>query len=172
MQGGHTNETIPTYQQSANWTDHDTVRADGNKATNQNEEPYEELNIATGEVPGQSQISSTCCKMHRKNVIMFVAIGILFIMILIAMSVYFLKPNIKINASGWANWSSWGSCSVNIGSSCGTGTQERLRLCTASVENSGESVCPGSDRQTQNCTIDCPSSIKGTNSPLLSNFTV
>ncbi len=101
----------------------------------------------------------------------FVAMGLLLIMFVIAISVYFLMPNIKINASGWAKWSSWGSCSFNIASTCGTGTQERLRLCTASVENSGESVCPGPDRQTQNCTIDFPSSIKGTSSPLHSNST-
>ncbi len=64
--------------------------------------------------------------------------------VVIAVSVSLVMKN--DGDSGWAKWSSWGSCSV-VG--CGTGTHERLRLCK-------ESECLGPDRQTQNCTVHCP----------------
>ncbi len=75
-------------------------------------------------------------------------------MVVIAVAVTVSMQNEENSNTGWATWSSWGTCSVEA--SCGTGTQERLRLCTKSANNGKDSQCPGSDRQTQNCTIHCP----------------
>ena len=81
---------------------------------------------------------------------------VLLIVVAIAVSVTMVMQsggNDEDNDSGWAKWSSWGSCFV-VG--CGTGTQERLRLCKETADNGDESVCLGPDRQTQNCTVNCP----------------
>ncbi|NWV42606.1 HMCN1 protein, partial [Grantiella picta] len=50
-------------------------------------------------------------------------------------------------AGGWSPWGPWGPCST----SCGKGTQTRLRLCTSPAPAHGGSRCRGLDTQLQLC---------------------
>ncbi len=124
--------------------------------TNQTDEQYEQLDFSDDKSDARS--NTFHCKIDRKVVVIILAVILLLIVVVIAVSVSFAMQNSgnddSTSSNGWATWSSWGTCSVSA--SCGTGTQERLRLCTKSVNDGDDSQCPGSDRQIQNCTIHCP----------------
>ncbi|XP_071164274.1 uncharacterized protein [Mytilus edulis] len=53
----------------------------------------------------------------------------------------------------WANWGSWGTCSVT----CETGTWTRSRTCTNPAPQYSGADCPGSSGSTGSCTLPmCP----------------
>ncbi|XP_052083732.1 scavenger receptor cysteine-rich domain superfamily protein-like [Mytilus californianus] len=56
-------------------------------------------------------------------------------------------------SGNWGAWSVWSLCSA----SCGSGTQQRRRLCNSPIPSAGGSDCNGTGSQTQNCNvINCP----------------
>lgn len=63
--------------------------------------------------------------------------------------------NICFTVDGvWANWGSWGTCSVT----CETGTWTRSRTCTNPAPQYSGADCPGSSGSTGSCTLPmCPS---------------
>ncbi len=117
----------------------------------------------------RSKLRTTGCTSIQK--IVFALLGLLTVLVVTTLALVFVFRNGKSNdlsqsdglsnsdglskglsdRGGWLKWSSWGSCS----SSCGTGTQQRVRLCLSVDQN--VSTCPGQDRETQSCTvIQCP----------------
>ncbi len=121
---------------------------------NQDQTPaqYEQLDFSA--TNKETKRKPSHCKIDRKILVIIMGVIVLLIVVVIAVSVSLAMKNDgnDDNDSGWANWSSWGLCSV----SCGTGVQQRPRLCTKTADNDEESVCPGPDRETQNCTVNCP----------------
>ncbi|XP_067056576.1 coadhesin-like isoform X2 [Acropora muricata] len=54
---------------------------------------------------------------------------------------------------GWSSWGGWTPCST----SCGTGFQNRYRICTSPAPAHGGRSCPGSSSQSMSCTSrPCP----------------
>lgn len=54
----------------------------------------------------------------------------------------------------WSNWSEPSNCSV----ACGTGITTRIRACDNPAPQNGGDLCPGSDREQQECDsgVPCP----------------
>ncbi|WAR30002.1 MLP-like protein, partial [Mya arenaria] len=58
----------------------------------------------------------------------------------------------RINGQ-WAEWSSWGSCSLT----CGDGVQSRHRTCTNPSPTNGGVMCPGEENESMACAKQaCP----------------
>ncbi len=66
---------------------------------------------------------------------------------LVCIAVFF--PHYPVNG-GWADWSSWGSCSVT----CGTGTRNRTRTCTNPAPQHGGNNCARDNTENKPCS--CP----------------
>ncbi len=153
FQGGQMNAAFESNPQSGQVERVEAGNSDPKTVEHQNTEQYEQLDFSGNRTEAQGKRSS--CKIDRKILVIVIGVILLLIVVVIAVSVTMViqsDGNDNDNDSGWAKWSSWGSCSV----SCGTGTQERLRLCKETTDNADETICPGPDRQTQNCTVNCP----------------
>ncbi|XP_069163060.1 hemicentin-1 isoform X2 [Procambarus clarkii] len=58
------------------------------------------------------------------------------------------KADLFIKVSGmWGSWGPWATCSV----SCGTGQQERRRVCNTPAPRHGGSLCQGDEAHTRPC---------------------
>ncbi len=118
---------------------------------------YEQLQLPVNVTQAENKTKPPLrCEINRKIIVIFGSVILLLIVVVMAIAVFFMMQKdggtSSDNASGWAKWSSWGSCSVSCG---GTGTRERLRLCTE-TDDENLSACPGSDRQIKNCSTPCP----------------
>ncbi len=153
--GGNINTAYETLDLKT--IDDNAEYCDVDAASIRNTQSNEQLKLPQKKTKAEyAKYFSFVCNIDRKLIVIIIIGAFLLVMVAVAIAVYFATQKGEESAfagSGWAKWSSWGSCSV----SCSTGTQERLRLCTASVDDDNGSTCPGSDRQVQNCTIvDCP----------------
>lgn len=76
-------------------------------------------------------------------------------LIWISLSQTHLKYAFCVALSGWSSWGDWGKCS----NSCGSGVQERMRICIISSPSNSSvcgSVCPGPSVERRQCVnIDC-----------------
>ena len=54
---------------------------------------------------------------------------------------------IVTGVTGWTQWSAWSECS----STCGTGLQERNRVCQNQIASSLNNSCDGGTRDTRTC---------------------
>ena len=141
-QGGQINAAFESQNEMVQIGTTDVRNSDLNTESDQNAERYEQLNFSATRT--ETKKNTHCCKIDRK--IILIIMGVILLLIVVVVAVVVSMAMQSDGDIGWAKWSSWGSCSV-VG--CGTGTHERLRLCK-------ESECPGPDRQTQNCTVNCP----------------
>ena len=118
---------------------------------------YEKLQLPVNVTQAENKTTRPlCCDINRKITVIIGSVILLLVVVVMAITVFSMMQKdggtSSDNASGWAKWSSWGSCSVSCG---GTGTRERLRLCTETYDEN-LSACPGSDRQIKNCSTPCP----------------
>ncbi len=90
-------------------------------------------------------------------IIGLVVLLMVMIILIIALTAVFSTRNCNDDGcDGLPMWSPWNGCSVT----CGSGIQQRVRLCTRTEKQNG-SFCPhGWLKDTQDCTmIPCPASV-------------
>ncbi len=105
-----------------NATDADVEYYDIDTKSIENTESVTQLKLAQKETKTENVKSLAFpCKMDRKLIVIIIIGAIFLIMVAVAIAVYFSTQSGDEN-TGWAKWSSWGSCSVILAGTCGTGT--------------------------------------------------